>query len=339
MRKEKFIYNTQTLRYEKVEESFNSKLLRIFGFICAALFTAFIFTMISHRYFPSPREQSQLREIDRLKAELVEFENTLSFLDKELDVLQQRDAFAHRVIYGMEPIDGGVWEGGVGGHDQLEKYRQYKNTGMLMAAVDQKINKLKRRMVIQSRSLDTIITMTQKKEKMFAAIPSIKPVRSDLLSYNRTVVQLSGFGMRLHPVLKRPKMHYGIDFTTKRGTPIYATGAGKVIRNEYSRTYGNFVEIDHGFGYRSLYAHMYKSEVKLGQKVTRGQQIGQVGSTGRSTAPHCHYEVFHNGVRVNPIHYCMDGLSPSEYESLVKAAETPNQAFDYLSDNDTNLKN
>lgn len=335
MRKEKFIYNTHTLRYEKVEESLSSKLLRVFGFVCAAVFTAFIFTVISHRYFPSPKEKAQLREIEKLKAELVAYENTLDLLSEELGVLQQRDAYAHRVIYGMEPIDEGVWEGGIGGHDQLEQYRQYKNTGTLMASVDQKINKLKRQMVIQSKSLDTILTRANEKEKMFAAIPSIKPVRSDKLKYGRSVVQLSGFGMRIHPVLKRPKMHYGIDFTAKEGTPIYATGAGKVIRNEYSRTYGNYVEIDHGFGYRSLYAHMSSSDVKVGQTVTRGQHIGAVGSTGRSTAPHCHYEVFHNGIRVNPIHYCMDGLTPEEYQSLVEAAESPNQAFDYVSENDT----
>lgn len=335
MRKEKFIYNTHTLRYEKVEESFSSKLIRVFGFICAALFTAFIFTLISHRYFPSPKEQAQLREIDKLKSQIEEYENSFDLLSQELQVLQQRDAYAHRVIYGMDPIDEGVWEGGIGGHDQAEQYRHFKNSGQLMLDVDQKINKLKRQMVIQSKSLDTILNMAKEKEKMFASIPSIKPVRSDKLKYGRSVVQLSGFGMRIHPILKRPKMHYGIDFTAKRGTPIYASGAGKVIRNEYSRTYGNFVEIDHGFGYRSLYAHMHASDVKVGQTVTRGQKIGSVGSTGRSTAPHCHYEVFHNNRRVNPIHYCMDGLTPEEYQSLVEAAETPNQAFDYVSDTDT----
>ncbi len=329
MRKEKFIYNTHTLRYEKVEESLSSKLLRIFGFICAAIFTAFIFTLISHRYFPSPAEKAQLREIDKLKAELLAYDNTLGVLSEELAVLQKRDAYAHRIIFGMEPIDDGVWNGGTGGHDQLEQYRQYKNTGTLMAAVDQKINKLKRQMVIQSKSLDTVIVQAAEKEKMFAAIPSIKPVRSDKLKYGGRIVQLSGFGMRIHPILKRPKMHYGIDFTAKSGTPIYATGAGKVVRNEYSRSYGRVVTIDHGYGYKSLYAHMSDSNVKIGQSVHRGQKIGTVGSTGLSTAPHCHYEILLHGKRVNPIHYCMDGLTPEEYQSLVEAAESPNQAFDY----------
>ena len=329
MRKEKFIYNTHTLRYEKVEEALSSKLLRVFGFICAALFTAFVFTLISHRYFPSPNEQAQSQEIDKLKAELVEYQDALGMLSEELDVLQERDAFAHRIIFGMNPIDEGVWEGGVGGHDQFEQYRQYKNSGELMATVDQKINKLKRQMVIQSKSLDTIINMAKEKETMFLSIPSIKPVRSDKLKYGREIVQLSGFGMRIHPVLKQPKMHYGIDFTAKQGTPIYASGAGKVVRCEYSRTFGNVVVIDHGFKYTSLYAHMSKQLVKVGDKVSRGQKIGLIGSTGLSTAPHLHYEVHHKGQRVNPIHYCMDGLTPEEYQSLVHAAETPNQAFDY----------
>ena len=327
MRKEKFIYNTHTLQYEKVRESLSTRSLRVFGFICAALFTAFIFTVMAHRYTTSPKEKAQLEEIKRLKAEIKSFAETYDQLGEELEVLRNRDAYAHRMIFGMEPIDDGVWEGGIGGHEKYEEFRQYKNSGAALRSVHERLDRLKRQMVLQSKSLDTIINMAREKEVLLASIPSIKPVRSDKLA--RKVNLLSGFGRRIHPVYKVPRMHTGIDFTAPQGTPIQATGAGKVIRVENKRTgYGKNVVIDHGFGYQTLYAHMSRVDVKEGQTVTRGQQIGLVGTTGTSTAPHCHYEVHRMGEKVNPIHYCMDGLSPEEYQDLVKAAETSNQSFD-----------
>lgn len=327
MRKEKFVYNTQTLRYEKVVTSVRNRLLRAFGFVCAAIFTAFVFTLILHRYTTSPKEKILLSEITQLKAELQESKREYERMDDFLVNLYERDAYAHRLIFGMDPIDEGVWEGGTGGHNQYEEYEQFKNSGSQMVELKQKIAKMKRQMVLESKSLDTIINLAKEKEQMFAAIPSIKPVRKDKLA--RNIRLLSGFGMRIHPILKVPKMHNGIDFTAPTGTPIYSTGAGTVIRAEYSRTFGNVVEIDHGFGYRSLYGHMHTSDVKKGDKVPRGHQIGTVGSTGRSTAPHCHYEVFYKGRQVNPIHFCMDGLTAEEYSVLTEAAERPNQALDY----------
>ncbi len=329
MRREKFIYNTHTLRYERVEESRSTKFLRIFGFICAAVFTAAIFAVISHRYLPSPKERALQNELQQVTAEYQRLEGELDKLSEVLGSLRDRDAYAHRMIFGMEPIDDGVWEGGIGGHDEYEKYRQFKNTGELLVDVRQKVDQLKLQMAIQSKSLDTIMNLATDQEKMFASIPSIKPVRADLIRNGRRVNELSGFGMRHHPVLKRPRMHYGIDFTARRGTPIYATGSGKVVRNEYSRSYGNVVVIDHGYGFKSLYAHMQKSLVKYGQEVSRGEKIGLVGSTGRSIGPHCHYEVMLRGKKVDPIHYVLDGLSPEDYQELVEASKSSNQSFDY----------
>jgi len=326
MRKEKYFYNTQTLRYEKVVETWRTKLFRIIGFVCAALFTASIFTLISHEYFPSPKEQQLQREIDFLKGNYDRVAADLDQMTKVLENLQERDAYAHRVIFGMDPIDKNVWEGGVGGHDQYEQYRQFKHSGDMLASVHSKLDKLKRQMVLQSKSIDTVLTMAQEKEKMLASMPSIKPVRSDKLA--RNVRLLSGFGYRVHPIFKVPKMHWGIDFTAPRGTPIQATGAGRVVKAERSSSYGNYVVIDHGYGYETLYAHMSRIDVKRGDKVVRGEQIGLVGSTGRSTAPHCHYELTYKGKKVNPIYYCMDGLTPEEYQELVEAAETANQSLD-----------
>lgn len=327
MGKEKFIYNTQTLRYEKVNEPLSTKIVRLVGFLCAALFTAFVFTLISHKYFPSPKEKSLLREIQQMEIQYANLMGDLETMDKVLNNLQERDASAHRMIFGMNPIDEDVWEGGVGGHDKYENLRQFRNSGDLMASVSQRLDKLRRQMSMQSQSLDTILNLASEKEAMLASIPSIKPVRSDKL--NRGIKLLSGFGRRIHPIHKVWKMHTGIDFSAPSGTPIQATGDGKVVRVENKRSgYGLNVVIDHGYGYQTLYAHMSKALVKRGDKVKKGQKIGLVGSTGTSTAPHCHYEIIHKGQKVNPIHYCLDGLNPDEYQKLVDAAAMSNQSFD-----------
>ncbi|MEQ8702761.1 MAG: M23 family metallopeptidase [Phaeodactylibacter sp.] len=325
MGKEKFVYNTQTLRYEKVEESTTQKVLRWLGFTCAVVVAAFFLKVAADKWLPSPQERALHQEIKFMEENYKELQEELGQLRSVLNSVQERDAYAHRMVFGMDPIDQGVWEGGVGGHDKYEALRQF-TTSDLMVEVSQSVDQLKRQLDLQSHSLDTIISMAKKKEDMLAHIPSIKPVRSDKLK--RKVGLLSGFGRRIHPIYKIPKMHYGIDFTAPRGTPIQATGAGKVIKAGRGTGYGNRVIIDHGYGYQTLYAHMKRIDVKEGDTVVRGDQIGLVGNTGASTAPHCHYEVTVNGEKVNPIHYCMDGLSPEEYQELVRAAEMPNQSFD-----------
>lgn len=326
MRREKFIYNRQTLRYEKVVEPLSTTLLRIFGFVCAAVFTAFILTLVTHRYFPSPSERLLQAENKQLSLQLEHLGDEMGRLSVVLDNVQERDAYAHRMIFGMDPIDSDVWEGGIGGHEAYDDLRQYKYSGDLMAEMRRKMDQLKHRMNLQSRSLDSITMMANDQTLMRASMPSIKPIRSDKL--NRTIKLLSGFGTRIHPIHKVRKMHWGIDFSAPSNTPIQATGAGKVIFAGRKSGYGNCVEIDHGYGYKTLYAHMSKIAVKRGEKVVRGQEIGLVGSTGTSTAPHCHYEVTLRGQKVDPIQYCLDGLTPSEYQELVEAASVQNQSFD-----------
>lgn len=326
MRKERFIFNKQTLRYEKVVEPLSTTLLRIFGFVCAAVFTAFIITLLAHKYFPSPKEKELMRQMAELQAEI---QNEKSKVDQALSVLDnlhERDAHAYRMIFGMDPIDDNVRMGGIGGHNAYAKYDNYGETGEMMASLSQRIDLLRRQVNLQSHSLDTILNLANDKETMLASMPSIKPVRSDKLA--RGVKLLSGFGKRLHPVFKVMRMHNGIDFTAKSGTPIQATGQGKVIKAGRVSGFGNRVVIDHGYGYQTLYAHMERIDVKVGASVTRGQQIGLVGSTGTSTAPHCHYEVHFQGAPVNPITFVLDGLSPEEYHALQDAAAAVNQSFD-----------
>lgn len=325
MRREKFTYNTQTLRYEKVVEPLSVTVLRIFGFFCAAILTGFVFMVLAHRYFPSPNERALQREVEQLQSELQLAGENFDALGNVLNKIQERDAYAHRMLFGMDPIDQGVWEGGIGGHDKYKDYRQFRNSGDDIIALKEKVDKLKMQMDIQSKSLDTIVNNAKSKEEMFTSIPSIKPVRSDKLA--RELKLLSGFGYRIHPIYKVPKMHAGIDFTAPRGTPIQATGNGKVVMAGYGSGYGKRVMIDHGYGYKTIYGHMDRIDVKVGDVVKRGQAIGIVGSTGVSTAPHCHYEVVYKGNKIDPIQFVTDGLTPEEYQQLVEAASAENQSL------------
>ncbi|NJN33690.1 MAG: M23 family metallopeptidase [Saprospiraceae bacterium] len=188
------------------------------------------------------------------------------------------------------------------------------------------MEQLSRLIALQSKSFDTIARLAKEKEQMLSSIPSIKPVREDKLA--SSVGYLSGFGMRLHPIHKVRRFHKGIDFTAPHGTAIQATGDGEVVKAGYDGGYGNCVIIDHGYGYRTLYAHMSKLEAKVGQRVKKGQRIGLIGSTGSSTGAHCHYEVHLNGNVVNPIQFVLDGLSPAEYQALANAASMEGNSLD-----------
>lgn len=327
MRKETYVYNKHTLRYERVEKTKKDYAIRAIGFLCAVALTSFLFVLLTHRFFPSPSEQAVFRENEQLVLKLSSLNNEVEMMSKVLNNIQERDGSAYRMVFGQDPIDEDIWEGGVGGHKRNQGLEAFKNSGKILAETQSKIEKLKWQLSLQSQSLDTIIYLAKDREKMFASMPSIKPVRSDKLA--RSIRLLSGFGMRLHPIHKVRKMHTGMDFTAPRGTPIQATGDGVVKEVANKRTgYGKHVIIDHGYGFQTLYGHMHTIDVKEGQKVKKGQKIGVVGSTGTSTAPHCHYEVILKGQKVNPIHYCMDGLTPEEYQELVNAATETNQSFD-----------
>ncbi len=331
MSREKFVFNPNTLRYEKVHVSLRERFLYMLGFTSAVIISAMLLLFLAYNYFPSPKEKLLMNEIDNMKAHYSTVTDQLEFLSKIVDNVQDRDAQLHRTLLGIDPIDESIWNGGIGGHVQYEELKQYQHTGELLSSTLSKVDKLKRQINLQSISLDTLLTLAEKNEDRFASIPSIKPVREDKLK--RNVKLLSGYGMRIHPIHKIRKMHAGIDFTAPTGTPIQATGNGRVIEVKRSkRGYGRHVKIDHGYGYETLYGHMASIDVKKGEKVVRGQQIGTVGSTGTSTAPHCHYEVRYQGKTIDPINYVLDGLTPAEYQELVEKASVINQSLDYLPD-------
>ena len=327
MSKEKYVYNHSTLRYEKVELSFKKRMFKAMGYLSAVVFTSLIIFVLAYLYLPTPKEKSLERDISQMEFYYNDLAEQYDALTNEIDKLQDKEAGVHRVVFGLDPIDESVWNGGIGGRDNIIRLRNNMDADSLLSATLTKLDKLKRKISIQSASLDTLANIAHVHEDRLASIPSIKPIQEDKLK--RKVRHLSGYGMRIHPVHKVKKMHHGIDFTAPKGTKIQATGNGIVKKVEKRRTgYGTSIVIDHGYGFTTLYGHLSKSMVKKGQQVSKGEVIGLVGSTGTSTAPHCHYEVRINNSSVDPIDYCLDGLTPEEYQLLVNMATEENQSFD-----------
>ncbi len=321
--KKKYIYNPRTLKYEEYKKSNKSIFLRLVGMGILAIMIGVGLFYYLNRIFPSQEEQALKQELAQMELKYHALNDQVGLMSKVLTNIRKRDESVYKIMFGMEPIDDGLWNGGIGGHETLE----FSDGEELINQVDKKVSKLERQFVLQSKVLEEVQALAQQKQEKLAHTPSIKPVKASALKYD--VKLLSGFGMRIHPIQHIRKMHTGIDFTCPIGTIIHSTADGVVKRITYSSTgYGKHVLIDHGFGYTTLYGHMSEIDVKEGQEVKRGQKIGLVGNTGSSTGPHVHYEVRINGKPVNPINYVMDGLSPEEYAELVRVSKIPNQSFD-----------
>lgn len=323
-KKDKFIYNTQTLSYEKIVVTWQQRLLQIIEYGTAVLVVSIVLVLLHNKFFPTAKEAALEREIDQIELQYAQLVDEMDSYSKIMDNYRQRENNVYRMVFEMEPMDEYVWESGVGGSDKYEKFKNFRSKDIMTEAAG-KVDKLGRQLAMQSQSLDEIRDMAGEKEEMLNSIPSIRPIGK----LSRRIKLYSGYGMRIHPIHKIKKMHYGIDFTAPKGTPIYATGNGRIHKVTKSRSgYGNRVVIDHSYGYKTMYAHMKDINVKRGQKVKKGDVIGTVGNTGTSTAPHLHYEVLHKGKKINPIHFCLDGLTPEEYNEMLDMASVVNQSFD-----------
>ena len=311
MKKEKFVYNRHTLRYEKIELSLGQKLWRVSAaFAALGLYTFSVWAMIPHQ----PTEE-QARENAELKKQLFAVNEQVGSMGKVLENLKERDNYLYRTVLQMNPLDEKNWSKSTPEVDLASLSDEE-----LANHIQQKLNKTKMQMAVLAKSQDEVLGQSKVTEAERNARPMIRPIQS----MERAMHQLSGFGTRLHPILKTPHMHTGIDFGAPMNTPIHATGDGKVVRVEFKESgYGRNVVIDHGYGFQTLYAHMNKVDVKVGQQVKRGEIIGRVGSTGMSTSPHVHYEVFKNGERVDPAPYCMD-MSPQDYKVFAQRVSAMN---------------
>ncbi len=323
MSKAKYRYNPKTLSYEKAELGLKDRLLKFLSFMGTGLVFAVVFIALFYVFFDSPKEKRLKRENAQLALQYEILNARLEEQSDVLDNLQDRDDNVYRVIFEADPIPDNIRKAGFGGSNRYENLEGFDNSDIVVNTT-KRMDQMAKQMYIQSKSLDEVYKMAQQKEKMLASIPAIMPVAKKDLSR-----VASGFGMRLHPILKIRKMHTGMDFTAPTGTPIYATGDGVVEDAESTRGgYGKHVVVDHGYGYQTLYGHMSKIDVRTGQKIKRGDILGYVGSTGRSTAPHLHYEVIKDGNKINPINFYSNDLSPEEYELMIEVSSQTNQSFD-----------
>jgi murein DD-endopeptidase MepM/ murein hydrolase activator NlpD len=320
----KYYYDTETCKYERVRTKKSDVILNALGIVSLTVIMAVGLLFAYSAYFESPKELLLKNEVKELEFYYDKLNKDVEKLNTILSNIEQRDDNIYRVVLGAEPIEKSVRNAGVGGADRYADIRK-KNISRedLVIALNEKVDKLRRKLYIESKSQDEVVVLADKKEKLYAAIPAIQPI-----SNKQLIALASGFGFRIHPVYKVKKMHAGIDFAASIGTPIYATADGKVaVVDVRFSGYGKVVEIDHGFGYRTRYAHMHDFAVRAGQNVKRGDLIGYVGNTGLSTAPHLHYEVLINGQQVDPVHYFFNDLTANEYEKILELASMENQSL------------
>ena len=323
MAKVKYYYDTKTLSYKRIEHSRAKKIKTFFYFLIGSAFTGLLMVIIFFQFFDSPKEKILNREIKQLSSQYRLVQDKLQQVELVLDDIHQRDDNIYRVIFEADPIPMSIRKAGYGGANRYKDLEGYNNSELIIATT-KKVDQITKQLYIQSKSFDDVIELAKNKANMLASTPAIQPVS------NKNLKQMaSGYGMRIHPIYKTQKFHDGMDFTAKIGTPIYATGNGKIEKVESSaRGYGKYVIIDHGFGYKTLYAHMSKFKVTIGQKVNRGDVIGYVGNTGLSSGPHLHYEVHKYGEKINPVNFYFNDLTAEQYEKMLEISTQNNQSFD-----------
>ncbi|MBK7173823.1 MAG: M23 family metallopeptidase [Bacteroidales bacterium] len=323
MAKIRYQFNTKSLKIERVQVSIKERLKRWLSSLAFGLVFGVIVIVLAYNFFSSPREKVLMNELEAYKLQFKIMNDRLNQTQAVLDDLQDRDDNIYRVIFEAEPIPSSVRKAGYGGADRYASLTGMSNTD-IVESTSRKLDEISSQVYVQSKSFDEVFKLAKNKEKVIASIPAIQPVNfHDLRRIG------SHFGYRTDPFYKVTKMHEGIDFTAAVGTPIYATGDGVITEAEYNRGgYGMCIKINHGFGYETFYAHLSRMKVKLGQKVTRGEVIGFVGNTGKSTSPHLHYEVHKNGQPINPIYFFFNDITPQEYQAMIEQSKNPSQTLD-----------
>ena len=319
----KYKFNPDSLSFDRVKLGFKALFLRFLAYFTGSVLIALAYWVIFAAFFDSPKEKALKREIEQMTIQYDLMHREMNNVENVLDGLQKTDDNLYRTIFEAEPIPSSLRNGGIGGVNRYESLEGYKNSRLVIETAT-RLDKIRKRVYVQSKSFDELIHMARNKEDMLKSVPAILPIANKDLT--RTA---SGFGWRIHPIYKISKFHYGMDFTAPSGTDIYATGNGTVKAVITSqRGYGKHIIIDHGYGYTSIYAHLSGFNVRVGQKVQRGDVIGFVGSTGTSVANHLHYEIKLNGVNVDPVNYYFEDLTASEYDRMIEIASKTGQSFD-----------
>jgi murein DD-endopeptidase MepM/ murein hydrolase activator NlpD len=323
MKKIKYYYNTNSLRYEKLVTPLRVKLLRILGFLAGAIVTALIIVVIAFRVIDSPKEMVMRQENNRIKEDYRLLNARVKTIQQQMGELEKRDNHVYREIFEANPIPDSARAKSLEKQQEVQLAESMEDNE-LAYSIAATLDKMMNRIAFQKKSYEEIEAMIRNKEKLLAATPAIQPVSNKDLSR-----VASGFGYRIDPVYKTVKLHAGLDFAAPQGTPIYATADGVVrLAGNTGNGYGNHVIINHGYGYETLYGHQYRIKAKVGQKVKRGELIGWVGSTGKSTGPHLHYEVRKNKRHIDPIYFFYNDLTPEQFDRIVKMAVSGNQSFD-----------
>ena len=320
--KKKYKINPETLAMEQVEHGFRYWVRQTGIYILAGIVIGILFLYLFLTFFPSPREKQLLREKTSLESQLEVLNNQVDQMQVVMTDLQQRDDNLYRVLFGAEPIPLSVRQGAQRKIDYYEQLAQMTNSE-LAADLSLKVDLLEKEMYVQAKSYDEVAQMAKEQEIRMENIPAIQPVM------NKDLKRVaSGYGMRIDPVYHVRKFHQGMDFTAPTGTEVFATGNAKVDFAGWKQGYGNTVILDHGYGYKTLYAHLYKTLVRKGQKVRRSDIIALVGNTGKSTGPHLHYEVRLNNKPVDPRNYYFYDLSPEEYDQMIQLSNNFGQMLD-----------
>ena len=325
MPKYKYYYDQETLSYRRIEINTGVRFRNAFVFLTVSAIFGLIMLLVllSSTLIETPKEIAQAREIDNYQLQYEQLNRKMQQIESVLDNLQDRDNQIYRVIFEANPISEDVRKAGFGGVNRYADLEGFENSELVIGTT-KRMEILSKQVVVQSKSLDEIQRMALDKEVLLSAIPSIQPINNEDLRR-----MASGYGWRTDPFTKTRRKHKGMDFSAPTGTPIYATSDGKVIRVDgRAPGYGKHIRIDHGFGYVTLYAHLSKYNVRRGQEVKRGDVIGFVGNTGRSVAPHLHYEIRKDGVAINPINFYYGDLNTEEFNALLEAANRENQSLD-----------
>jgi murein DD-endopeptidase MepM/ murein hydrolase activator NlpD len=323
MPRTKYKYNPDSLSFDKIRLSVKELFLRFLAYFIGSVIVALIYWVVFASIFDSPKEKALKREVEQMTIQYDLIHREMANIENVLEDLQKTDDNLYRTIFEAEPIPATLRDGGVGGVNRYESLEGYSNSKLVIETAN-RLDRIRKRVYVQSKSFDDLIELAMNKEEMLRSVPAILPISNKDLT--RTA---SGFGLRVHPIYKITKFHYGMDFTAPAGTDVFATGNGVISAVLSSqRGLGKHIIVDHGFGYVSIYAHLSDFNVRVGQKVQRGDVIGFVGNTGTSVANHLHYEIKLNGTNVDPVNYYFEDLTPTEYERMIVIASKTGQSFD-----------
>ncbi|MFP9100037.1 M23 family metallopeptidase [Flavobacterium sp. RHBU_24] len=325
MAKAKYYYDPERLAFTKIKTKKGKKIGVVLLFLTASALFGFLcfVALLNTPFFETPKDRLLTREIENLKIQYQILNRKAALMEEAISNVEERDNNVYRTYFNATPISEEQRKAGFGGVNRYKELEGYNNSDLVINTT-KRLDVLSKEIVIESQSLDEIAKLAKDKAKLLTAIPAIQPVKNEDLRH-----VASGFGYRSDPFTKIRKFHAGMDFSARTGTPIYATGDGVVSAADNKMSgYGNRVLVSHGFGYQTLYGHMSKFAVRSGQRVKRGDILGYVGSTGRSEAPHLHYEVHKNGTVVNPLNFYYGNISAKEYVLIAKLANQENQSLD-----------